>query len=1604
MPRRRSIAAAALPASILALAALSPPSDAGAASADAAARGLDLFIDAPSGGVPGATFVVQIQALGFPTATTLAPLANASIELTWDPESLGPNVSSVPAGVTVTTDSAGRARADIPIPEGDPRSLTLLLGTTYGDHRRTREVRVQRMLPRELALIVPDDRVVPGGSTSAWAFLRDIGTGKPAVGETIVFELLEGGVPRFTANTKTDAAGTAAVRVPVPWTDEPTLSWTLSARALDTSLASRAVESIVLVPREETPGEPQLTAQWGEALALPGDRVELVLRLRDASDRPVVGSAVRYWIGPKGTDPPSAQRDPKAWAKASTLGITGPGGEVKAIADAPKTLRRGASTQVRVVATAAVLGHELTAESAFLVEMPSPTVDAFPEIGALVPGVAQSLVVQVRDPRSQPVSSTFLVEGDGLSQKVTTNAMGEAEVTWKVPLDIGATRNVGPCAGGVAATVSVRPSEALPALDRRTYPFQTCVPVSRELAGLVRPDKPVFSAGGSLRVRIVDAGEAGSKPSGASAKKTASAWSLIAEPLNPRGSSAVGTWASDPAEAIELPMRSAAPGTWFVGGLAPRTDKAARVAAGRVIVAPAVVPKVSAKLAGGRAAPLGTVEIDVDLTDGKGNGMPGAVGALLVDAFGGGQTAGLESLDTRRGLCHQLGVEVTSCDPFFDDAGADVLRKRVLSTQSVRDPSPLADPGATAKTDLKLAFRNVLLSLEGAVMDAVREPDTLRDAFRKENNRYSFNPELFTLVTAAMEPPPVTPGGEAITLPDLVAIDKQVTYDNVARRVARLRLFRILDAVRTYRRERVLDPDEPVLRDPNAILRRLVTSSAISAQDLVDPWGGTMGFVKAHGQKLPFVSVRGFELHAPGPDNKLGTADDVKSPFQRVVAAGTPYADAMDEERVVDAELDMEVSDPTVDNWRTLLEELTGQTLGDSFGAGGLGLSGFGSGGGGLGGVRHGATSVIRRSRGISSGAEFWLPPQRTDDKGHLRLQIPLGDVETTWRLAIVGAPDGSTPAVTSIDIPSALPLSARVDAGAFWIEGDEADAIVTLRNRTAAAATIDLTFTAGGRAELIPASATSRKVDVPAGGMVPVSVRMRARTAGTASLSVVANGPGGLEDRTTHTWEVRPAGEPVDMTSTQWVTGSARLALSQVGPGLRPTGTARLVLERGNTTAIEAALNALDPDTIPSQDGLSYAEEAASRIQAWATTRGGDADPIAVRARDLVRRSLGRMLARNTSTTDFRTWSAYRRSVRWAPADLVSRVAKVEECPSDSSPGLHYALILLEAEPTAADGAIEACWDSLATYVSTSFTSSMSSARDPVALARAVLAFAERPQRAAMAAALAEKLRVWVDLQPSGRITLPPADARSRASRAVVLSALLRTASMGKPAAATPERIAAWLRVQRDMHGGYGSPIATLAAVRAFLSHSGESKSPTTVTVTADGLKKTVEVGPNATVTVPLGAKALSVDLQSQGPGLVARLVRPGLRLWSHPPDNSAAPVALDIVWPEAPRAGEKSVVRVLVASRTLRPFTADVRIPLPPGASLAERTAGVRQIQGQLILQPEIDLTGTPTVLDLPLRFGLAGRFTVPEARARPAHEDAPRAIAPARPLVVK
>jgi len=153
---------------------------------------------------------------------------------------------------------------------------------------------------------------------------------------------------------------------------------------------------------------------------------------------------------------------------------------------------------------------------------------------------------------------------------------------------------------------------------------------------------------------------------------------------------------------------------------------------------------------------------------------------------------------------------------------------------------------------------------------------------------------------------------------------------------------------------------------------------------------------------------------------------------------------------------------------------------------------------------------------------------------------VPLRDVETTWRLAIVGVPDGGSPRRRR-STSRWRALSARIDAGAAG-GGRRVAVAITVRNRSAQAVSASLSI---GRAASRPRGATrpgeplTKSATVPAEGRSSCAPGEGAQ-AGTARLDVRLRGQGAQEDLVSHRWEVRAPGEPTDFTSARWVDDEA--------------------------------------------------------------------------------------------------------------------------------------------------------------------------------------------------------------------------------------------------------------------------------------------------------------------------------------------------------------------------------------------------------------------------------------------------------------------------------
>ena len=1547
-------------------------------------RGLDLWVHADVEAPGGEDLSLSIVALGFPTATTVVPIQDALVEATWDPESLSSRddekPASLPAPARGTSGADGGLTLVLPVPAGPPRELTLLLRVQANGRDRTVEYSIRRTARSDIDLFVSDSAVVPGSEVMAWAIFSGKDGKQPNT--DVEFVLSQGDVVRERVETKTDLSGTASAKLHIPRDSGPAPSFVLEARPRDS--ATGRGKSTTLTTREELPGQPTFRATFDEAWTVAGDKARYRVRVRDATGEPIRGQTVLVWNGPRGTEPPLANED---FAKVAERLVTDVNGEVTATVTTPSTVPLRGS-QHRLEVRTELEGRALQSSAEIEVGQQRGFVRMTPESGELVPGLRQRVVLEMSRDGGKPIVGTFVAKGDNLSATFTTNSYGEAELEWEVPAGAGAFRKVGPCPNQVAAQITLKAlepasgtSEAFGGALVGSDGMSLCLPVQREAKFLVRPAKLVVEAGESLPLSIVGA--------------PGTLVSVLCESVNEGTTTASQLRLGQGSQSIAIPENAQGPMDLLVA--VPQLTGPALLSRTRVLVIPKRLPTLSGTIASGKAAPGSFVTIDAVLKDNKGLPLVGTVAAVVVDKYGGANLDPLLALDTKSALCSSFGVETSRCDSVLSGGPEnDPLRRARLRPSE--DGTPIADPAGTAGPKFDNTFQQVVRSLEGAVFESSMAVETLPDVYRKEKGRYNFNPELMTLVTDAIDQKPLTPGGETVTLADLIAKDPQINFDNVARRVTRLKMFNVLDAMRSQRT--LLNPDEPILGEPNALLRKLIRGGSLAEGNLLDPWGGQLTFHKTNEEYVPFISFkRGFSLSSPGPDGKLGTADDVSSPFARVLKSGTPYARASHEDELVDSRFDMLVADETVSSWKDTLNRATGTALGGGFaaehGSGSGSGMGIGNGSGRLGGAHR-----VRRAG--TSGITFMSEPVQTDENGRARIQVQLGAEETTWQVALVGLPNEAGAAVSTLEVPVNLELSSKVFAGARMTTGDIVSARVHLRNRTDKEVLATLAVSAEGAIALAPDFKATPTL-IPAKGAISVTIPVRAAGAGEGSLNVTTSATGLPSDTVKHAITVEPAGKTMNIARTAWISDERELGEFLDKSPIERAGSATLTLFNGSASQLEKMVTALEDTAGSSADELADIADASARLERHLRSRSDAENPLADRL-ELVEKAARARVSQDLTENDALSYSLRGRLA--GPSDSATGKGN---CPPGNLPVVGAALATaLDAEPTPKAGVVLACFTELAARG----VKELSSEGKPDELARGIVAFATRPHRASELGALREKLLAKVRPAADGRLDYPGA---SRASRALVHAALILSANESTAKSESDLHLA-WLLVQRDSRGSFGSAAATRAALLAILDLGVEdelSSSDVEIDFGEAGTKRVqVPAGQSLSLLVPDSADELSVSTDH---AILAEVSRNYLRPFAVAPSEAEGSVRVSIRFPSAPvcppekpcartltQGDVGNLVVTLLAKEALASQTrVDATIPLPPGVVLAEPQEGVRQVQGTLRINRSIG--ATEQVLAIPLRFNLAGTFVAREAEVRSVDDQQPPSITRSRTIIV-
>ncbi len=850
--RVRPITAALTAALLLApaLGAAQPSSRARRRVAAGEVTGLEMGIDGSLRAVPGGRvrwFVTLYEVL---RRRDLRPAPGATLRVT---------ASFVRGGPiqVVQTDAAGHATLEIPIPRDLESTPHIRVEAESPRHvRRVFSVSLLNVPAHLVDLYVDRTRAPVGGTLGVLGRVSSAATGLPIAGEEVTLQLSEGTQVDAVTTVTTDARGVFTVdALRLPSRVAPRLA--LSARTRH-GAASRALQTV----------EVARPALWVETrapdLVAPGQTIDVDVFVRTVSGEPLPGARLA-WQG-AGEDEPSPVTDAEGrarieWQAPSTIS--------EPMREEPRTLivtDPGRGTVHRTIAVRVSRVPFLT----------SWVVDA----GALAPGLTGRVFVRVVTPDGAPHRGPVTLEIARLGGSIVSTTDDDGVAIFEGPVALGA--DGGSC--GATATEAT--------LVVEEHRERLCLPLDPDATLRVGS---VQRAADRLDVRVERAAAARRAPVEVTALiHRGGGWEPISRAYAGAADGAVG-----------LPLPEHARGEIWVrarpvldGGVAARGGS--RLVYRRWPSRPSEAFSVEASESGARVSALEGATVAVYAGDPVRliravRARLGPVGAALER----GRSAGF--------------VEALLAARTPADVAASVnLRAGGRVTQPMPSEPPreglLRDPWRTRARFIRGRVGQLMRAVEDYVDASV--PDSIDEVGVRDGRGWRFNQELLDAAIRGRglgEETATALDGEPLDLEGLGALDASFTFDGVAARITRQRLFRVLVMLRTLTRARDLDLPWGRRGDPRDLVVSLLDVASTMSfppeltpqrRYLFDGWGQPFVLRRVRGRaRFRFLTpVDGWELVSAGPDGRIGTRDDMADPFARVLPSSGIYAEAAGED------------------------------------------------------------------------------------------------------------------------------------------------------------------------------------------------------------------------------------------------------------------------------------------------------------------------------------------------------------------------------------------------------------------------------------------------------------------------------------------------------------------------------------------------------------------------------------------------------------------------------------------------------------------------------------------------------------------------------------
>lgn len=804
---------------------------------------------------------------------------------------------------TFTAGHDGRVLIDLEVPSR-PLPATVMLVVELGRrgeaHPRRLEWRIVVAAPYRFDLVSDRVRYEPGETIHAFALLRRHLSGAPVSDASVRLAVRNpSGTTIHDGRVSTRASGAIYADVALG-TEVPdgtyTIAVTYSGPGGDVS-ATRSVQV-----GQRTVERMLLDVEVARPVVPPGAAITGTARVHTASGAPIAGATVAVHAAGNVV---TYQSDAEGLVQFSVL--------------APAFLSGDVETQ-SIEVRAEHPAYGMRRESKPVVVARSPfQISVVAHGNALVPEVPSRVLVHVTDPLGRPAPSGLELEVSGTSvvggrQSLRVDADGFAEVQMLVP--VGAGSDLGD-SGACTGQFGIRFDVTLTGANRMST--SGCAVVAKDAMVSVRATSPVAAPGGEVSLEVAR------RPAVASQ-------AVIVDVLHERRIvTSVFVAAGESVARFTLPAEISGWVEFRARPLGPHEASRALTEEGGVAYgfgssdAIFVRPSDAFALtldAGQDTLPVrGRATVRVHTSSAPTRGFYTMVARDLAQHGGEGdytidwlvrffEAAATSPAETgrenfvRAALAAALGRDTGA-------RGVAPLVQRPWDTTSYGSTNPnqargeLRDPLRIRDDLLRRRAGELMVEIEQLVAqeigaDATDRRFTLRGG--------GFPPDLIGRMLeagVASEAGVATLGGRPMTLAMLQSADPEFRFENVAARLCRARLAKLMLSLLAFTNPDNADAARAIEGiPPSRWLSRLVELQMVEPVDLIDPWGRSFVFRPAQGGAPRVVlSDRAptFELVSAGPDGRAGTGDDVRDPFRRILPQGTPYSVASGEDAIMKA-------------------------------------------------------------------------------------------------------------------------------------------------------------------------------------------------------------------------------------------------------------------------------------------------------------------------------------------------------------------------------------------------------------------------------------------------------------------------------------------------------------------------------------------------------------------------------------------------------------------------------------------------------------------------------------------------------------------------------